>query len=175
MILQGRAGLDAQAPEVRLSEWPRAGRRRALHREIAERMEENLGPRVAAYYPSIAYHYEKAEAAAKTLFFLMKAGERAVSLAANKEAISSCERDLSLLPQGDGDAQTPAVHRRQRLHGLTSPSTSNSRETTALHPQHHQEATEWLQQATWEAERLSNVPEQIACRKCLDRWDQMGR
>jgi len=48
-------------------------------------------------------------------------------------------------------------------------------ETMALHPQYKQEATEWLKQAASEAERLSNSPEQIACRKCLDRWSQTGR
>lgn len=70
-------------------------RRRRLHRRVAAALE-TLHPED---YEALAYHYEQASDTARSLEFLIKAGDRARSIYANQDAVSFYSQALALMPQ----------------------------------------------------------------------------
>lgn len=70
--------------------------RRELHRHIAEWYERCNAEDLSPYYALLAYHWEKAEVASRTIEYLEKAGEQALRNFANQEATSFFERALNL-------------------------------------------------------------------------------
>ncbi len=87
--------------------------RRRLHRAVAEAIEAGGGESLAPYYPRLAYHWARAEVVDKTLFYLEKAGERALLEGAYREA-ADCFREALSLVAGGGATAEP----RQRAHWL---------------------------------------------------------
>jgi len=62
-------------------------RRQELHGTIARLIEGGAGERLPEQYPVLAHHYSRAQDGAKAVEYLMKAGDRAVGLYANTEAV----------------------------------------------------------------------------------------
>jgi class 3 adenylate cyclase/tetratricopeptide (TPR) repeat protein len=75
--------------------------RRELHRLTAEWFESHQKDDLAAFYPTLAYHWGKAENSAKAVVYLIKAGEQAHRNYANQEAIDFLLEALTLLPETD--------------------------------------------------------------------------
>ncbi|MBA3534857.1 MAG: AAA family ATPase, partial [Ardenticatenales bacterium] len=63
--------------------------RRQLHEAVAAWYEETHTEDLSPFYPLLAYHWDKAENSAKTLFYLEKAGEQALHRGAYHEAVSA--------------------------------------------------------------------------------------
>jgi tetratricopeptide (TPR) repeat protein len=68
--------------------------RRQLHREVAEAVESLYPDRIEEFHSRLAYHYTRAEEWDKAREHLVKAGDQALSIAANAEAITHLERAL---------------------------------------------------------------------------------
>jgi len=61
--------------------------RRELHQRVAETIESLFAPRLAEFYPTLAYHYTRAEQLEPAERYLCRAGEQAISSAAFSEAL----------------------------------------------------------------------------------------
>ena len=72
-------------------------RRKEIHERIGKAIEDLYGERVEEFYEVLAYHFEKAGVTDKAVKYLDLAGQRAVRLSANEEAIASFNRALELL------------------------------------------------------------------------------
>jgi class 3 adenylate cyclase/predicted ATPase len=72
-------------------------RRKEIHERIGLAIEQIYAERVEEFYEVLAYHFEKAGFAEKAVKYLHFAGERAVRLSANEEAIVLFDRALELL------------------------------------------------------------------------------
>ena len=78
--------------------------RRRYHAQIAAWLEDHAGERLAEYLGLIAGHYERSGNAERATDFLLRAGDRARSVGALKEAIASYERAVAILRKsGDLD------------------------------------------------------------------------
>jgi predicted ATPase len=88
-------------------------RRRESHEKIGLAIEDIYAERVEEFYEMLAYHFERAGAPEKAVKYLHLAGQRAVRLLANEEAIAHFNRALELLhalPEGgERDAQELAL------------------------------------------------------------------
>src|SRR5204863_4627137 len=62
--------------------------RRELHRQIAEVIETLFPARLEELSPTLGYHFDKAEAPERAIFYLARAAERAKATFANAEAIA---------------------------------------------------------------------------------------
>jgi ABC-type oligopeptide transport system substrate-binding subunit/class 3 adenylate cyclase len=71
--------------------------RSRYHSRIARWLEEHAGDRLTEYLGLIASHYELAGEDGKAVEFLLRAGDRARSVGAYREAISSYERAMPIL------------------------------------------------------------------------------
>jgi len=71
--------------------------RKALHRVAGEAIEALFPERLDELAATLAYHYEHAEVPDKAIAFLLQAGNRAVKLSANEEAIGHLNKGLDLL------------------------------------------------------------------------------
>ncbi len=90
--------------------------RQGMHRAVAEWYEREHAADLAAYYPLLAHHWEKAGDGAKTLEYLDKAGELALQSGAYREAIALLEQAEAL--EAKAGTARPLPHaRRQRLLG----------------------------------------------------------
>jgi class 3 adenylate cyclase/tetratricopeptide (TPR) repeat protein len=85
-------------------------RRKALHRIIGAAIEELYRERLAEHYETLAYHYTEGENWEKALDYLYKAGEKAKSNYANREAIAQFSKGLGLLR---GLPETPERRARE--------------------------------------------------------------
>ncbi len=72
-------------------------RRQVLHGIIARVIETSYGDRLPEQYPVLAYHYSRAQDAAKAVEYLVKAGDRAVALYANTDALGYYAEALAQL------------------------------------------------------------------------------
>lgn len=70
--------------------------RRELHQHLAEWYERCRAQDLSPYYALLAYHWERAEVAARAIDYLEKAGEQALRNFANEEAASFFDRALNL-------------------------------------------------------------------------------
>ena len=62
--------------------------RRELHRQIAEVIETLFPARLDEFSPTLGYHFDRAEAPERAIFYLARAAERAKATFANAEAIA---------------------------------------------------------------------------------------
>ena len=72
-------------------------RRKEIHEKIGQAIEEIYAERLEEFYEMLAYHFERAGVPDKAVKYLQLAGERAVRLSANEEAIAHFNRGLELL------------------------------------------------------------------------------
>lgn len=87
------AFLHPLAREVAYHNLP-AAQRRQLHGQIAQQMERHLGQRLPEYFPTLAFHFEKAEDWPRALYYAIKSGEHAAALFANREALKHYQKAL---------------------------------------------------------------------------------
>jgi class 3 adenylate cyclase/tetratricopeptide (TPR) repeat protein len=71
-------------------------RRKALHKAVAEAIEELYADRLPEHYEELAHHYEKGEAWEKATAYLVKAGQKAQQAYANREALDYYNRALAV-------------------------------------------------------------------------------
>lgn len=86
-----------------LVETTRASKRRQLHRQAAEAVEQ-LNPED---YEVLAFHYQRAGEEGKAVDYLLKTGDRARGLYANQEAIHSYQKAIKILKK-TGDYERTA-------------------------------------------------------------------
>jgi class 3 adenylate cyclase/tetratricopeptide (TPR) repeat protein len=79
--------------------------RRNLHREIAQWYERHQVQDLALYYPMLVHHWSRAKEPAKTLQYLVKAGEQTFQEGAYTEAIAFFTKALSL--EDFNESQSP--------------------------------------------------------------------
>lgn len=88
----------------------------AYHLKIAEWIEASIGPEDRKPYEAlIAYHYRRAGVRDKELYYTLRAGQQALSVYANVEAITHFTRTLELLDEMETETRDPI-----RLHDLYS-------------------------------------------------------
>jgi class 3 adenylate cyclase/predicted ATPase len=71
--------------------------RRVLHRQVAEALEKLSPDRIEEYLELLAHHWEQSGVSAKAIGYLLRAGNKAVWLSANEEAIAHLAKGLELL------------------------------------------------------------------------------
>jgi len=76
-------------------------RRKELHRVIGMAIEELYAGRLPEQYEVLAHHFSKAEEWAKSLEYLLKAGDKAANAFASREAVALYEQALGLLEEDD--------------------------------------------------------------------------
>jgi class 3 adenylate cyclase/tetratricopeptide (TPR) repeat protein len=82
-----------------------SAQRVTYHRQVAECLENLLGPETWAQYCSaLAYHYRRAGEPRKELFYTVQAAERAKGVYANVEALGHYTRALELLDEMEAQA-----------------------------------------------------------------------
>lgn len=79
--------------------------KRVYHAGTARWLERSLKDRQAEHLPVIADHFEAAGEPAKAAAYLTRSGEELVKVSAFKEAASTFERALALLPPGQADVR----------------------------------------------------------------------
>lgn len=72
-------------------------RRKALHEQTAQAMEQLFHERLDEHYDELAHHYQRSGNTEKAIEYLQKAGEQAVQRSANVEAINHLMTSLELL------------------------------------------------------------------------------
>ena len=78
-------------------------RRKELHRQIAEAIETLFPGRLDELSATLGYHFEKAEATERAIFYLARAAERAKATFANAEAIGFYEAAIRQIARaGEG-------------------------------------------------------------------------
>ena len=78
-------------------------RRRELHQQIAEAVETLFPGRIDELSPTLGYHFERAEATERAIFYLGHAAERAKATSANAEAIGFYESAIRLIARASGE------------------------------------------------------------------------
>ena len=73
--------------------------RKELHRKIAEAIERLYPEKRDDYLEMLAYHYLHSDVIDKSIYYLVKAGEKAKSIYANNEAIEYFRKALDLMDQ----------------------------------------------------------------------------
>ncbi len=86
--------------------------RRTLHRQVAQWYERTF-PEDTTLWPVLAYHWELAEDKSKTLLYLEKAGQQALSRYANREAIEFLRKAIRL---ADGFVEPPRSESKAMWH-----------------------------------------------------------
>ena len=71
--------------------------RQVFHRQVAEALERLFPERVEEQAGLLAHHWERAHEPAKAIHYLQQAGQQAVRVSANQEAIAHFTRALDLL------------------------------------------------------------------------------
>lgn len=83
--------------------------RRELHRAVAEWYEETYAADLSGYYPLLAHHWYKAEAYGRAIDYLERAGEQALRVFANQEAIDFFSEILALVERHSLPGRAPAT------------------------------------------------------------------
>jgi predicted ATPase len=71
--------------------------RRSLHRQVAEALEQLSPDRIEEQLELLAHHWEQSEEPGQAIGYLLRAGNKAVWLSANEEAIAHFTKALALL------------------------------------------------------------------------------
>jgi predicted ATPase/class 3 adenylate cyclase len=72
-------------------------RRKEIHRNIGEAIEQIYAEKIEGFYEMLAYHFDLGEVWSKAIEYLVKAGQRAIERSANIEAISHLNKGIDLL------------------------------------------------------------------------------
>ena len=78
-------------------------RRRELHQQIAEAVETLFPGRIDELSATLGYHFERAEATQRAIYYLGRAAERAKATFANAEAIGFFESAIRLIARTGGE------------------------------------------------------------------------
>ena len=105
-------------------------RRRALHRAVAEAIEELYSDRLAEHYERLAEHYSAAEDWNQAFGYLDKAGDKAADACANALAMDFYARALEVGARVGGSAQ-PRLARLASRRGWILTNTARYGEATA--------------------------------------------
>ena len=70
--------------------------RQGFHRQVAEAIEALYADGLDEFYEQLAYHYDRADDAARAVEYLVKAGQKAATQYANREAVTHFDRALEL-------------------------------------------------------------------------------
>ncbi|PYL86830.1 MAG: hypothetical protein DMF16_11220 [Verrucomicrobia bacterium] len=91
-------------------------RRKELHQLAAEAIEALFPGRLEELSATLGYHYERAEAAERAIFYLGRAGERAKATFANAEAIAFYESAIGQITRaGDGQFRESGLRLNEGL------------------------------------------------------------
>ena len=91
-------------------------RRKELHQLAAEAIEALFPGRLDELSATLGYHYERAEAAERAIFYLGRAGERAKATFANAEAIAFYESAIGQITRaGDGQFRESGLRLNEGL------------------------------------------------------------
>ncbi|MBM4466215.1 MAG: tetratricopeptide repeat protein [Chloroflexi bacterium] len=71
--------------------------RRVFHRQVAETLEQMFPERIEEQVGLLAHHWERAGEPQKAIHYLLQAGQKAVRVSANQEAIAHFTKGLELL------------------------------------------------------------------------------
>jgi tetratricopeptide (TPR) repeat protein/regulation of enolase protein 1 (concanavalin A-like superfamily) len=71
--------------------------RQALHQRVGEGIEELYQDRIEEFYGELAWHYLQSGHVSKAIDYLLKAGQKAKGMYANREAISYFEKALEFI------------------------------------------------------------------------------
>ena len=80
-----------------------ASRRRELHRQVGECIEQLFVDRLEDFFGLLAYHYARAEAWQKAQEYLLKAGDQAARIAADAEALAHYQAAMAAYEKAFGD------------------------------------------------------------------------
>ena len=78
-------------------------RRKKLHQQIAEAIETLSPGRIDELSATLGYHFERAEATGRAIFYLGRAAERAKATFANAEAVGFYESAIALIARAGED------------------------------------------------------------------------
>jgi len=92
--------------------------RKDIHRKIAESIEKLYAEKTDDYLEMLAYHYFNSDSIDKSIFYLVKAGEKASSIYANNEAIGYFHKALNLMDQHHDSWNEYLKEAHQKLAGL---------------------------------------------------------
>jgi class 3 adenylate cyclase len=81
--------------------------RRALHARVGQAIEALFAERLDEFYGLLAYHYARAEDWTKAQEYLLKAGDQAVLVAADAEALAHYRRAMEAYARAFGDEWDP--------------------------------------------------------------------
>ncbi|HET6782084.1 MAG TPA: tetratricopeptide repeat protein, partial [bacterium] len=81
--------------------------RRELHRRVAETIEQLFAGRLEEFYGLLAYHYARVENWERAQEYLFKAGDQAVRMAADAEALSYYQQASAAYARAFGDRWDP--------------------------------------------------------------------
>jgi len=71
--------------------------RREVHKQVAERLEDELDDQTSFLLPLIGFHFEQGDVPDKAVYYLTQAGEQAAAQFANEAAIGYFNRALNIL------------------------------------------------------------------------------
>jgi class 3 adenylate cyclase/tetratricopeptide (TPR) repeat protein len=77
-------------------------KRREIHAQIGRSIEKLYANRLEQYYSLLAYHYARAEEWEKVQGFLLKAGDQAIQMAADSEALAHYRQALEIFTASQG-------------------------------------------------------------------------
>ena len=89
-------------------------KKRLIHGKTAECMESLYPDEMEDLYPTLAYHYDRADELEKALDYYFKAGERAKKIYAHENAIEMYEKGLMMAEKID-DSQTKELDIKEEL------------------------------------------------------------
>jgi predicted ATPase/DNA-binding SARP family transcriptional activator/class 3 adenylate cyclase len=93
-------------------------KQRALHRRVAEALEQLYADRIEERLGLLAHHWERAGEATQAVHYLRRAGEQAAAQYANEEAIEYLSRALDLTPATALGERYELVLSRERVYDL---------------------------------------------------------
>jgi class 3 adenylate cyclase/tetratricopeptide (TPR) repeat protein len=83
--------------------------RRELHRAVAQWYEDTYAADLSAFYSLLAHHWYKAEAYGRAIDYLERAGEQALRVFANQEAVNFFSEILQLVERHSLPGRVPAA------------------------------------------------------------------
>ncbi|MCZ7667239.1 MAG: hypothetical protein M5U34_08490 [Chloroflexi bacterium] len=99
--------------EVAYTTVPKTSRR-AVHKQVAEQLEQELDEQTSFLLPLIGFHFEQGDVPDRAVYYLRQAGEQAASQFANEAAVGYFSRALAILAaQAQEAALTPEQQRQQ--------------------------------------------------------------
>jgi class 3 adenylate cyclase/tetratricopeptide (TPR) repeat protein len=82
--------------------------RERLHYHVAERIERQFADRIAEFYDLLAYHYGRTSNHDKTVYYLIKSGDRSAAMNAAADAIDKYQQAVGWLREEEPTAERQA-------------------------------------------------------------------